>query len=115
MPELDLTSVEAVIDASFAFKRNAFRPSNFFGNCFAMDDCIALSVLANAAPLMVFEIKRLRAEQSRLQQVLEEVLDACHVGTTDDGYPEIVIHHEPYLKGRDALSPKKVMSTSTVL
>ncbi len=58
----ELEAVEKLMKDSFAFNRNSFRPNNFFGNCFAMDDCIALAALANAAPLMVAEIKRLRAE-----------------------------------------------------
>jgi hypothetical protein len=45
------------------------------------------------------------AEQVRqMREALDSLTDACISGTTEEGYPELVIHHEPFIAAKNALA-----------
>ncbi|MFN8994994.1 MAG: hypothetical protein ACK5X3_15215 [Pseudomonadota bacterium] len=45
------------------------------------------------------------AEQVRvMREALKTLMDACISGTTEEGYPELFIHHEPFFNSGYALA-----------
>ena len=40
---------------------------------------------------------------ARMREALTSLADSCSAGTTEDGMPQLLVHHEPYLKAEDAL------------